>query len=141
MVKWFSVGVEAEGVIAIGQVATGVIAIGQIATGVVAVGQLARGGLVVGQLAIGVVTLGQLSLGVAKAAGMVGIGGRASFGLILPLLPGRAAPFPSPQPPISVWRLAVFVALFVLWFLAAGVPVWQEVFAPGGVFDRPRVLR
>lgn len=85
--RFFAIGQEAEGFIAIGQVATGVIAIGQMATGVIAIGQVARGVVAVGMLAFGCVTLGMLSVGLVYSVGMVGAGGRAGPGLILPLVP------------------------------------------------------
>lgn len=72
--KVFDAGLEAHGVIALGQFATGVFAFGQIATGVVAVGQLARGVITVGQISIGVFAVGQLAVGLAYGAGMVSIG-------------------------------------------------------------------
>ncbi len=84
--KWFDVGEEAHGVIAIGQVATGVIAVGQMATGVIAIGQVARGLVAVGQGAVGLVALGQGSIGLFWAAGMLGIGGRG-FGPVIPTVP------------------------------------------------------
>jgi hypothetical protein len=85
--RFFAFGQEAEGFIAIGQVATGVIAIGQLATGVIAIGQVSRGVIAVGMVAFGVVSLGMLSFGLVFAAGMVGAGGRAGPGAILPLVP------------------------------------------------------
>lgn len=85
--RFFAFGQEAEGFIAIGQVATGVIAIGQLATGVIAIGQVSRGVVAVGMVAFGVVSLGMLSFGLVFAAGMVGAGGRAGPGAILPLVP------------------------------------------------------
>lgn len=86
MIRWVSVGQEAEGVIAIGQVATGVFALGQMATGVVAVGQVARGFVAIGQGAIGVFAVGMGSVGLVYSVGMIGVGGRG-FGIILPLVP------------------------------------------------------
>lgn len=88
--KFFDAGQHAVGVIAVGQVATGVFAFGQIATGVVAIGQVARGGICVGQGAIGLVTWGMGSVGLLRSAGMIGVGGKAGLGIILPLLPNLA---------------------------------------------------
>jgi hypothetical protein len=90
--KFFDAGQHATGFIAVGQEATGFFAFGQVATGVVAVGQLARGGFVVGQLAVGLVGWGQAGLGVYHAAGMVGVGGRRGFGLVVPLVPSIGRP-------------------------------------------------
>lgn len=86
MIRWISVGDEAEGVIAFGQVATGVIAVGQMATGVIAIGQLARGFVAIGQGAVGLFALGQGAVGVYGAIGMIGVGGRG-FGIVLPTIP------------------------------------------------------
>jgi hypothetical protein len=72
--KVFDAGLEAHGLIALGQFATGVFAFGQVATGVVAVGQLARGLITVGQISVGVVALGQLAIGLGYSAGMVSVG-------------------------------------------------------------------
>jgi hypothetical protein len=85
--QFFAVGQEAHGVIAIGQMATGVIAIGQVATGVIAIGQVARGVVAVGMLAFGLVSLGMVSVGLIFAAGILGAGGRAGPGGIIPLVP------------------------------------------------------
>jgi hypothetical protein len=117
--RWFSVGVEPVGVVAIGANATGVIAIGQLATGVVAVGQLARGGIVLGQLAVGIVAVGQLAIGVAKAAGMLGVAWRAIGGLAWK------------APPVVVAVLAV------VWWLAAGMWVWDALSREGGIVRDP----
>jgi hypothetical protein len=145
-VRWFDFGAEATGVIAIGQFATGVIAIGQVATGVVAVGQLARGGIVLGQLAFGVVSVGQLTAGLAWAAGMVGIGGRAGFGLVLPVFPRRASALPPDGGEVSaewrptrsrvaVWRIALFAALLVAYWFAVLTPLRDALFGLGGVLN------
>lgn len=72
--KPFDVGLEAHGIIAVGQFATGIFAFGQVATGVVAVGQLARGLIAIGQVGIGVVAFGQLALALGYSAGMVSVG-------------------------------------------------------------------
>ncbi|CAN5680425.1 hypothetical protein BH18ACT6_BH18ACT6_22690 [soil metagenome] len=72
--KLFDAGLEAHGVIAVGQFATGILAFGQIATGVIAVGQLARGVIAIGQVGVGVVAFGQVALGLGYSAGMVSIG-------------------------------------------------------------------
>lgn len=152
MIRWFAFGQHATGVIAIGQEAVGVIAIGQLATGVVAVGQLARGVVVVGQLAVGVVAIGQLGIGVAWAAGMVGIGGRAGFGWILPLFPRRPATATATLPGggtatvptaaagtvVRPWAVVGLAVVAVGWWLVAGAPVWEAL---GGVLNPPPVLR
>jgi hypothetical protein len=85
--KFFDIGSEAHGIIAIGQEATGVVAIGQSATGIIAVGQMARGVVVVGQLAIGFVSVGQLAIGLHSAVGMVGVAGRHGVGLVWKIFP------------------------------------------------------
>lgn len=95
-VRFFDVGDQAEGVIALGQFATGVIAIGQVATGVIAIGQVARGVLAVGQGAVGIFAFGQGSLGAYYAVGMIGLGGRG-FGIVLPLIPSLGARFDEPD--------------------------------------------
>jgi hypothetical protein len=87
--KFFDIGGEAHGIIAIGQEATGVIAIGQSAVGIVAVGQMARGVVVVGQLAIGFFAVGQLALGLHTAIGMVGIAGRHGVGAVWKIFPKK----------------------------------------------------
>lgn len=150
--RWFDVGQEAEGVIAIGQQATGVIAIGQLALGVVAIGQLARGVIVIGQLGIGVVTVGQLPLGVVWSAGMVGVGGTSPGWLVLSLLPRRKAVADSPYAILaggraraSTGRLLLGVAgvmvLALLWWISAGQDVLDALFGPGGVLNSERQLR
>jgi hypothetical protein len=88
--RFFDVGQRAEGFIAIGQEATGVIALGQIATGVIAIGQAARGVVAIGQVAIGLVSAGMLSFGLIVSFGL-GVGGRAGWGLVLPLVPAPRA--------------------------------------------------
>lgn len=94
--RFFDMGQEANGFIAVGQIATGVFAFGQMATGVVAVGQVARGVFVVGQGAIGVVCLGMGSAGLAVSVGMVGVGGRG-LGLVLPLTPSLGPSYALPE--------------------------------------------
>lgn len=150
--RWFDVGVEAEGVIAIGQRATGVIAIGQVALGVVAIGQLARGFLVVGQLGIGLVTLGQLSAGVVWSAGMVGVGGTSPGWLVLPLYPlpkavrnSRYAILASggvrPPPGRALLGVIGVAVLALVWWFVAGQAVFEALLGAGGVFNPERVLR
>lgn len=85
--QFFAVGQEAHGFIALGQMATGVIAIGQVATGVIAIGQVARGVVAIGMVAFGLVSIGMVSVGLMFAAGLIGAGGRAGPGGILPLVP------------------------------------------------------
>ena len=89
--KFFDVGGQAVGVIAIGQQATGFFALGQFATGVIAIGQVARGGIAIGQVAFGLVGWGQLGAGIFHAVGMIGIGGRG-FGPVLRLVPSIGRP-------------------------------------------------
>jgi hypothetical protein len=84
--RFFDVGGEATGVIAVGQFATGFVAVGQVATGVIAVGQVARGFVAIGQGAIGLVAVGMGAVGVFYAIGILGIGGRG-LGLVLPVVP------------------------------------------------------
>lgn len=94
--RWFDVGEDAHGFIALGQLATGFIAVGQMATGVVAIGQIARGVIAVGQGAIGVVAFGQGAVGLYYGVGMVGIAGRG-FGLVIPLFPSLGAAAVAPD--------------------------------------------
>jgi hypothetical protein len=136
-IKWFDVGQEAVGVVAIGQVATGVIAIGQGATGFIAIGQLARGVFVVGQLGYGVVVIGQLAVGLALAGGMVGMGARKWFGWMLALLPPRSRPWPEPQARLSWWRVLLLLAASVGFFFIVARPLWDGWFSTGGVFNQP----
>ena len=136
-IKWFDVGQEAVGFVAIGQVATGVIAIGQGATGFIAIGQLARGVFVVGQLAYGIVVIGQLAFGVTLGGGMVGLAARKWFGWILPLLPGPARPWPEPQARWSWWRLLLLAAVCVGFYFVVAVPLLEGWFGEGGVFNQP----
>ncbi len=127
--KFFDVGIEAHGVIAIGQFATGIIAIGQVAVGVVALGQLSRGVFVVGQLAAGVATLGQVTIGIARAIGMIAVGGRASG-----LLSVSAAPRPGDPPGVVVGRL---FAMFVVTGIVAALVLLPLVDAIRGAVDPP----
>jgi hypothetical protein len=85
--RWFDVGQEAEGFIAIGQMATGVIAIGQVAFGVIAIGQVSRGVIAIGQAAIGIVSVGMVGAGVGYTVALMGVGGVAGPGFVLPLVP------------------------------------------------------
>lgn len=87
MDRWFDVGQEAEGFIAIGQMATGVIAIGQMAHGVIAIGQVARGVVAIGQVSLGIFTVGMASAGVVYTVALVGVAGVAGPGLVIPLVP------------------------------------------------------
>lgn len=95
--KFFDAGDNATGIIAVGQHATGFFALGQMATGVIAIGQLARGGIAIGQLAVGLVGWGQCGAGIFSAAGMVGIGGRRSLGIVLPIIPSIGRPRVMPE--------------------------------------------
>lgn len=87
MDRWFDVGQEAEGFIAIGQMATGVIAIGQVAFGVIAIGQVSRGVIAIGQASIGIVSVGMVAAGVGYTVALMGVGGVAGPGFVLPLVP------------------------------------------------------
>jgi hypothetical protein len=140
--RWFEVGVQPVGFIAIGALPTGVIALGQGATGVVAVGQLARGVFAVGQLSMGVFALGQLALGAAWAGGQVAVGGTQGFamlgwGLVGDWLPWRHEA-PRVRPARGLWgvavRAAVLAALVALVAWAAIVPVIDALARAGGVF-------
>lgn len=107
--------------IAVGANATGIIAIGQLATGVIAVGQLARGVFVLGQLAVGVFTVGQLAIGVVSAGGQIGVALRRRFGVVWAVRPQ--------------WLVIV---LAVVWWLAAGMWLWDAATREGGIFrDAP----
>lgn len=103
--RFFDVGPEAHGFIAIGQFATGVFAFGQLATGVVAVGQLARGVFVIGQLAVGVFVVGQLGIGLLGSVAMVGIAGRWAKGLVFPVWPPSKGAKPELPPLTSLGRI------------------------------------
>lgn len=125
--RFFAIGQQAEGFIAIGQEATGVIAIGQLATGVIAIGQVARGVIAVGMASFGLFSLGMLSVGLVYAVGMLGAGGRAGPGAILPLVPvprPRATPrgaVPArgaARPIVAVIQLAILCGVaYAYWAL------------------------
>lgn len=143
-VKWFDVGQEAHGVIAIGQLATGVFALGQFATGVVAIGQLARGVVAIGQLAVGVVAVGQMGVGILYGSGMLGFG--AFAGGLIPLgvvgrLPfgelrrGRLRSIERRQRIGALSILAFVVVVAIVWAAALG-PLRRELFDIGGVIHR-----
>lgn len=85
--RFFDVGQEANGFIAVGQVATGFIAIGQLATGVIAIGQVARGVFCVGMGSFGLFSIGMTTIGVVSGAGMIGISGVYSRGVVFSLFP------------------------------------------------------
>ncbi len=93
--RWFDIGAEAEGFVAVGQFATGVFAFGQVATGVVAVGQVAFGVVAIGQGALGLVTFGMAAGGLHFCVAMVGVGGRG-IGWVAPLLPSLGDPVELP---------------------------------------------
>jgi hypothetical protein len=84
--RFFDIGQEAVGFIAIGQFATGVFAFGQVAVGFVAVGQMASGVFTVGQGAVGLVSVGMGGVGIYWTGAMIGIGG-SGFGGVVPLAP------------------------------------------------------
>ena len=141
--RWFSVGVQPVGVVAIGVLPTGVIAVGQGATGVLAIGQLARGVMVVGQLSLGVLSLGQLSAGLFWAGGQLALGGFAGFaqipvGLLGKWVPWRSQP-PAVRPPHSLWTLTARAVLMAgLAALVGWLAVWPVVDAclrTGGIFS------
>lgn len=127
--KFFDVGIEAHGVIAIGQFATGIIAIGQVAVGIVAVGQLSRGVFVVGQLAAGVATLGQVTIGIVRAVGMIAVGGRAGG-----LMKVSVAPRPGDPPGVIVGRL---FGMFVVTAIVAALVLLPLLDAVRGAVDPP----
>ena len=141
--RWFSVGVQPVGVIAIGALPTGVIALGQGATGVLAVGQLARGVVTVGQLSLGIFSLGQLSVGLAWAGGQLALGGTSGFAQAPIGLVGRWVPWrsqlPEIRPPRSIWTLSLRavltagVAALVGWL--AIWPVVEAFLRTGGIFS------
>lgn len=133
--KFFDVGVEAFGWIAIGQHATGSIAIGQLALGVVAIGQLARGLVAFGQVCVGGVAIGQVGVGLAYGAGMIGLGGTAggmvplaAFGRI-PLrqvLTGR--PFDIEIAwGVRRWKVLVMIAVAAIVIPVTLLPLWERV--------------
>ncbi len=146
--RWFAVGGEPVGVVAIGLAPTGVLAIGQFATGVIAIGQLSRGVIVVGQLAVGVFALGQLAVGAAWAGGMLGLGGTYGLSMLgwgaagywLPWRPGTLDVKPARSPFTLLVRGLVFVAILALVIYVAVEPVTDAVFNEGGIF-RERVPR
>lgn len=133
--KYFDVGVEAYGWIAIGQRATGFIAIGQLALGVVAIGQLARGLITFGQVCVGGVAIGQVGLGFAYGAGMIGIGGTAggwiplaAFGRI-PLrqvVSGRMTDI-TVSWDVRPWKVVVMAVVSVVALAVAVIPLWDQV--------------
>ncbi len=139
-------GVEAHGVIAIGQMATGVVAIGQLATGVIAIGQVARGVVAFGQLAMGVVAAGQLGIGVAYGAGMLGVGGLA--GGLFPVGLLGTIPFTDAikgrwravtlQTTRQAWGWPALAVLGLIVWLAAFGPLWSALFDTGGVLHHRR---
>lgn len=98
--RFISTNSHEPGVFAFGQFAVGIVAFGQVSLGVIAVGQVARGVVAVGQAAMGVFTVGQLAVGLWHATGMIGVGGRSGFGLVLHLLPGIQRE-PSPELPTA----------------------------------------
>ncbi|HSR15005.1 MAG TPA: hypothetical protein VLL51_04595 [Gemmatimonadales bacterium] len=131
--KFFSVGAEPVGVIAIGQLPTGVIALGQGATGVVAIGQLARGVFVVGQLAVGVFTFGQVAAGSLWAGGQLAFGGTTSVAMLGVNAIGHWVPWRRTSPQIRPARSRVTLALRVLLFLGlVALTTWLAVW---GVID------
>jgi hypothetical protein len=130
-VKVFDAGVEASGIIAVGQFASGVVAFGQVATGVIAVGQLARGIFAFGQLAVGVVAIGQLGVGLAYGAGQLGFGllagGMVPVGLMgrLPLRSLRRGRWELERSELSAWKLIVLLAVAALVAVVAFGPLWS----------------
>lgn len=143
--RLFDAGLEATGVIAVGQIATGVVAVGQLATGVIAVGQVARGVIAVGQLSLGVAAAGQIGAGILYGAGMVGIG--AFGGGLIPLAPwgrvslrsglGRLRGANALRTRPSLHLLAVWAVAVGMVALAALVPLWESLFDRGGLFYVP----
>lgn len=87
MARLFDAGQFATGFIAVGQFATGFVAIGQVATGVIAIGQVARGGIVIGMVGFGLWSISMVGVGVLRTTALIGVGGTAGFGLVLPLIP------------------------------------------------------
>lgn len=135
--KFFDVGVEAYGWIAVGQQATGFIAIGQLALGVVAIGQLARGLVTIGQVSVGGVAIGQLGIGLAYGAGMLGLGGTA--GGLFPLAAFGRIPLRQVLTgslfdvditwTVRPWKVAVMVVVAAIVVPVALVPLWDQVLA------------
>ncbi len=105
MDRWVDAGQFATGFFAFGQIATGFIAVGQVATGVIAIGQVARGGIAIGMVGFGLVSISMMGVGVVRTTALLGVGGTAGWGLVLPLvaLPGRRARLP---PTVSLAQLA-----------------------------------
>lgn len=132
MAPLFQAGQHAHGIIAVGQVATGVIAIGQMATGVIAVGQVARGVVAIGQVALGIVAIGMGSVGLVYAGGLVGVGGRAGFGFILPLMPMSGGHSRIRWALAPVQLVLLCAAAWLFWYLA-GVPLGNALWDPGGI--------
>jgi hypothetical protein len=141
--RWFSVGTEPVGVIAVGAFPTGVIALGPFATGFIAVGQLARGVITIGQLSLGLLSLGQLSAGPVWAGGQLALGGFSGFaqvpiGLLGRWVPWRAAG-PVIRPPRSIWTLTLrAVMLAGVTALVGWLAIWPVVDAclrPEGIFS------
>lgn len=147
--RFFSVGVEPVGVIAIGALPTGVIAIGQAATGVVAVGQLSRGVIAIGQLSLGVFALGQLSAGAVWAGGQLALGGTQGFAMLGVGLLGDWVPWrrrlPEIKPPRSAWTLvlrgALLAGLVVLVGWLVVTPIVDACLRQGGIFVPARGMR
>lgn len=135
-IKWFDVGEQAVGVIAIGQFATGFLAFGQVATGVVAVGQLARGVVVVGQLAYGAAVVAQLGVSLGIVGGMIGLGARRWFGWTVGLIP-ISRPHPEPSEHWSIWRVAALIAIAVGFFYVVAQPVYEGLVGAGGALNQP----
>lgn len=133
MLRWFDVGEEAQGVIAIGARATGVIAIGQLATGVIAIGQVARGVFCVGQLAAGMVVLGQLSFGVTFNAAMLGVGGTSPGWFVLPLFDRRRGPLAQLGEPVGALRLLGVAVLMVAWYALVATDLVPALLGTGGI--------
>jgi hypothetical protein len=136
-VKFFDVGVEAYGWIAVGQHATGFIAIGQLALGVVAVGQVARGLFAFGQVCVGGIAIGQLGVGLAYGAGMLGLGGTAggmvplaAFGRI-PLrqvVAGRMSDIDIAWA-VRPWKAVVLIVVGAIVVPVTLIPLWERVLA------------
>lgn len=143
-VKFFDAGQEAVGVIAIGQIATGVIAFGQFATGVVAIGQVARGVVALGQVAFGVMAAGQIGAGIFYGTGMIGIGAFAGGLIPLPLLKAMTLTdlihgrWKLGQSRLRLIPTILFLGTTVLITMGALIPLWEALFAQGGILYVPR---
>ena len=125
MDHFIDIGQEAHGVIAIGQVATGVVAIGQMAFGVIAIGQVARGVVAIGQASLGIFTVGMVSAGVGYCVALVGVGGVAGPGFVIPLVPGLAK---RPRLPDTVSLAALRAGEVVAgWLRVRLEPVGEDV--------------